>query len=963
MQQRKVFRMWEEDCQRYVKKGEHGGWHIWDDLRAKLEKEFGHPFVVVPYQRHGDWLKALWFHPKDTPRSERDWICQAQLYFARNVEHQQVSFGLIVENMGIGEVEREGLTRDRDGHRLKALLEDKRFRDRIDALVARHGLQIRYSVWNMREGTLPSARAVRDLLQGLPDDQGWDVDLRRKMPCVEAVALGEEFTQQILETYRAVWPIFLEVLPPEVREVLAEGGRKVVLIAASARKRLEDDPWPIQAQGLIQKTGKAASWWSYNPDPEYIDLLRDSLPTWLYVSYGGKILQRRRIVDIATAGGNPLASPWPEHTAPEEQGKTRFFLDATGKEHDAKIWLLLDRIELVDPPLTVEDFEPVGEKYQRPGQNHFAFVYGPVKGRGADEKPSTRSSHPIARLSAYLSAHGFHFPDDLLTTYYLSLQTKPFVILSGLSGTGKTKLAQLFGEFISPPVRWEVEEETEGVVSRDTFILTIRPYMQKYSRAVIPVDAWAYFPDLDLGEKTRVRVQVGDVEEECQLSRQAHPQNPNGYLQLLFKGRVRAWIRDELEVGDTVEVQRSGTEEEPIYILRKGGARKRRGVVEKARVVLVPVRPDWTDPRGLLGFHHILTGTYHPTDFLRLILTAYSDPDRRPHFAILDEMNLARVEYYFADFLSVLESRRLGADGKVHQDPFLLHDQPRCLLASGNEALAEGFYAAESDHKTCTVTCEGCPFQRLVDGRYHRGEYEYEEARRGGFDPLYFVPPRLEVPLNVYFTGTVNVDETTFTFSPKVLDRANVIEFGDVDLEGYWEGIGSEGDAHPADEAVVRAFTHDFSYPFSTGLRERARSDPDLAPYRKQLASLVRLLEPFHMHFAYRVADEILVYLLNARELRAPGFGLDVAFDHAILQKILPRFHGSRARLWSPLLRLLAFCSGSPSEAEARAKLWENHTVAQIEQELEESPRSPRSVAKLIRMLHDLENEGFTSFA
>jgi len=962
MQQEKSFRLWDEDCLGYVKKADHGGWHIWDELLERLKEEFGYPFVVVPWRRRGDWMKTLWFHPKDTPRSEDDWVCQAQLYFARSVELQQISFGLIVESMSTEKVEQEGYTPDRDGHRFKALLEDEDFRDQIDRLVAQEDLQIALTVWEVREETLPSAKAILDALRELPDDQGWRVELCKKMPCADAVALGEEFMQRVVETYRAVWPIFLEVLAPGVRETLSEAKRRAVLIGASARKRLENDPWLIRAQRMIQETGKAASWWSYNPDPEYIALLRDSLPTWLYVSYGGEIVQRRRVVDVAAAGGEPLPSPWPEHTAPEDRGKTKFFLEATGKEHDAKIWLLLDRVEPVDPPLTVEDFEPVGKKYQRPGQNHFAFVYGPVEGRGAAEKSLTHPSHPIAPLSAYLSAHGFHFPDDLLTTYYLSLQTKPFVILSGLSGTGKTKLAQLFAEFISSPAEREIEE-TEVVADHDTFVLTVRPYMQKYARIVIPVDAWNYFPDLDPGEKARVRVRVGNQEEKCLLSRWVHPQASSGYLELLFRGAIRAWIRDEVEVGDAIEVQRSGSEEEPVYTLRRGGGVRRRVTVRETRVVLVPVRPDWTDPRGLLGFHHILTGMYHTTDFLRLILAAYADPDRRPYFAILDEMNLARVEYYFADFLSMLESRRLGANGKVHQDPFALHNQPRCLLTSGNEALVEGFYDVESDHKTCTVTCEGCPFQHLVDGRYHRGEYGYEEARRGGFDPLCFVPPRLEVPLNVYFTGTVNMDETTFTFSPKVLDRANVIEFGDVDLERYWKEVGGEGNAHSADEAIVRVFTHNFSYPFTIGLRNQARSDPGLASYRKQLASLVRLLSPFHMHFAYRVADEILVYLLNARELGDPGFSLDTAFDHAVLQKILPRFHGSRARLWHPLLRLLAFCSGDPSDAETRATSWENYTVAQIEYELEEAPRLPRSAAKSMRMLHDLEDEGFTSFA
>jgi hypothetical protein len=317
----------------------------------------------------------------------------------------------------------------------------------------------------------------------------------------------------------------------------------------------------------------------------------------------------------------------------------------------------------------------------------------------------------------------------------------------------------------------------------------------------------------------------------------------------------------------------------------------------------------------------------------------------------------------------------VGADGQIYQDSFPLHDQPRCLLAAGNEGLAEGFCTADADHKTCTVTCEGCPFQDLVKEEHRQGEYTYEEACGGGFNALHFVPPRLEVPLNVYFTGTVNVDETTFTFSPKVLDRANVIEFGEVDLEGYWGQVGNlphvgAGEEDPvgslsymcASDAVVRTFTHGYEYPFATGRRNDALREAELAPYREQLAALVHLLEPFHMHFGYRVADEMLVYLLNARNLEDPNLGLDTAFDCAVLQKILPRFHGARARLWQPLLHLLAFCTGDPAATKERAKAWGEMNVEGIKRQVQAEPRLPRSRAKLLRMLGDLETEGFTSF-
>jgi 5-methylcytosine-specific restriction endonuclease McrBC GTP-binding regulatory subunit McrB len=239
---------------------------------------------------------------------------------------------------------------------------------------------------------------------------------------------------------------------------------------------------------------------------------------------------------------------------------------------------------------------------------------------------------------------------------------------------------------------------------------------------------------------------------------------------------------------------------------------------------------------------------------------------------------------------------------------------------------------------TCLVKCEKCPFASFVDEGYrHSGEFDYDEARAAGFAPQHFVPPRLTAPLNVYFAGTVNVDETTYMFSPKVLDRANTIEFGDVELETYFSvsRAGRSG-ASITGEEIIAAFTNDWQFALLPKQMPELRSDPELAPYRDQLVRLNQLLEPFEMHFGYRVADEVLLYLWNARKLNDPAFDLDVAFDHQLCQKVLPKFHGSQAKLQEPLEALRAFCK--------------EHGYA-------------CSAAKIQRMHDMLIKEGFASFA
>ncbi len=94
MADRQVFRFWEADCERYVKKAEHNNWHLWNELASRLKQEFQQVFIAVPYNTHGDWLEQLWFRPQKTPRSSEDWMNQAQLWFNRNKKHQKMYFGI-----------------------------------------------------------------------------------------------------------------------------------------------------------------------------------------------------------------------------------------------------------------------------------------------------------------------------------------------------------------------------------------------------------------------------------------------------------------------------------------------------------------------------------------------------------------------------------------------------------------------------------------------------------------------------------------------------------------------------------------------------------------------------------------------------------------------------------------------------------------------------------------------------
>ncbi len=298
------------------------------------------------------------------------------------------------------------------------------------------------------------------------------------------------------------------------------------------------------------------------------------------------------------------------------------------------------------------------------------------------------------------------------------------------------------------------------------------------------------------------------------------------------------------------------------------------------RSALVAVGADWTDNRAVVGFtNHLrsaqmkgLSGDraiYQSTSVLDLMLASNQEKDC-PHFLILDEMNLSHVERYFADFLSAMEAR----NGVIR-----LHDEgPR------------------------------------DDPGFRLPRYEG--------DPV-GVPREIPYPPNLFVIGTVNIDETTYMFSPKVLDRAHVIEF-QVDAKDIGNFLDDPKEMEPA-PAAGEAMSKEFLQ-----LALDARSGK-LAPLdgaertesNKHLINLLEILQRGRFEFAYRTANEVTRYLRVCRHLaenkaawsdnrrlpeeeRIAGKRNWLSdLDDEILQKILPRLHGSRNRL-GPLLGALA---------------------------------------------------------
>jgi hypothetical protein len=541
---------------------------------------------------------------------------------------------------------------------------------------------------------------------------------------------------------------------------------------------------------------------------------------------------------------------------------------------------------------------------------------GPEEAEVQDETPAGA----FDAIAGSLRGSGYYFSDEVLAAFLLALQAKRFVILTGISGTGKTRLALEVARHFSG-----TRTERVSVDVPETAIeVTVSPYMVNRRRTVIPMELLSTLELPALGEQNSAPLAVafpGGVE-----SMRLWKSPETGVAVLGLSGEVGKWFREHLSPGDTFVLEAPQEEEGPYFRLSLPQKLEREVAVQAVEVVAV--RPDWTDNRSLLGFFNPLTEQYVTTPFLDLLLRAGDEEDRAmtedreplPFFAILDEMNLARVEQYFSDFLSAIESG----------EPVHLHDSE-----------------------------------------------EVEEGR----SPGRVVPRRLVVPGNLFLVGTVNVDESTYMFSPKVLDRAFTMELDEVDLLAM-------GGLEPGEAPSALALSGLPARPRAgsrPGPEDWTRLCDDHRDVAEAIHAINELLMGEHRHFGYRVANEIARYVLLAHE-QAGEEARDVAFDLAILQKVLPKLSGTQQELQPTLDALFAFAilGAAPSDRDVDTLRSDSDWVverggrlARPGQEAEPEgglaaddevpsrvtlPAYPRTAAKLFRMRRRLRQQGFAAF-
>ncbi|WP_417369865.1 McrB family protein [Gelidibacter japonicus] len=323
---------------------------------------------------------------------------------------------------------------------------------------------------------------------------------------------------------------------------------------------------------------------------------------------------------------------------------------------------------------------------------------------------------------------------------------------------------------------------------------------------------------------------------------------------------------------------------------------------DDSQYCIVPVGADWTNREPLLGYVNALDNSEYilpENGALKLLIEASKkENSNKPYFLILDEMNLSHVERYFADFLSVMESK----------DQFRLHSSKESLNIHNKDL-----------------------FTNTVE-----------------------VPSSIGWPKNLFIIGTVNIDETTYMFSPKVLDRANVIEFR-VDKDDIKRFLESPKETDFEDLVAAGA---SMAQSFLS-IANNKEIDTNLSNKLNDiLLEFFEELQKTGAEFGYRSAFEIhrLYYQLGILNSEMEE---EEKIDIAIMQKLLPKLHGSRRKL-CPILEILAsFCVTKNTDV---SKSFLNNKEA-LKFKDNSSILYPLFLEKITRMYKGAIDNGFASYA
>lgn len=385
----------------------------------------------------------------------------------------------------------------------------------------------------------------------------------------------------------------------------------------------------------------------------------------------------------------------------------------------------------------------------------------------------------------------------------------------------------------------------------------------------------------------------------------------------------------------------------PEYLQDKKG-------ITPGNYCMIEVKPNWHDSTELLGYYSNLSGKYQFTKFVRFLVKASMFPDV-PFFVCLDEMNLAPVEQYFAEVLSILETRQHPKDAvedeegyrTVMTDPIIDAQHFRRLSIMDNvhnmqtgQPCDQGLTDREIYMKLFDIATEN-DIKEDVGNRKELTEHG------------------LSLPDNVVIIGTVNMDDTTHQFSRKVIDRALTIEMNGGNLRNMF---GGSHDLEYPPEAEQKNWQQAFARPYVTAdeviekLPETDRNElKKTLPAR--LEEINKALKGTPFEVSYRVLNELTimagVMLDNKEEGEELKDIIEKAVDNILLMKILPRIEGD-----TEMFALSGEYKGKKGVTYDNRLEW----LKDLAPDMEESSKESTAKAKIEEMIDRLNNQEFTRF-
>ena len=389
---------------------------------------------------------------------------------------------------------------------------------------------------------------------------------------------------------------------------------------------------------------------------------------------------------------------------------------------------------------------------------------------------------------------------------------------------------------------------------------------------------------------------------------------------------------------------------------------------EPGNYCMIEVKPNWHDSTELLGYWSNLNKQYMFTKFVKFLIKAKMYPET-PFFVCLDEMNLAPVEQYFAEFLSVLETRKHieNNEGEVCIKSGVLVDKEyfKKVGEVGNNSQGHAYPTCQTDRDI---------YMKLFD-IVDKAEMEKVPAN----DAKTLTEVGLTLPENVFIVGTVNMDDTTHQFSRKVIDRAMTIEMNG----GNLADIFSDKDELVYAEQPLTMDNLQAKYVSAKEvltLCSTVKDNEDILNYIKgngkeglpqRLEEINKVLNGTPFTVSYRVMNELTIYLavlLDQAEEKGEAVTLDsfkgyveTAIDKILLMKILPRVEGDDEMFHiSDKERNANELSDQAEDGHEFTKLdWLKQIAPQHN---EDNQNEYMAVDKLSEMIERLNRQSFTRF-